>query len=460
MDAHLDALVDDVAALIDIDPQRAIALLDGVPEDLRDGRTRALGARAALLAGDDDACIALARAALDDPALGSRDRALAATALAAAIIHGSADMEAVIGLLQQTIRRVSPADADRVASRLAQVHLFQLDLDACERLHDDVPQERRSTGAQLRMTSCRCLLLALAGRVGEATAVGGPLSDLATVQIASFPWESIEAWTVVGTVRVLGGDHAGALAVADGFEALDPRLRPLAAMARGEVALERGDLTAAVEELTASLDPQVQRTGIVRHHLAVALLAAGHGFRGDLAPARDALAQIAPNVRRALPIVASHVARADALTHALAGLPAHAIHGLTQHGAWAMARGMDADALRSFHLALRLGAPWNQLSVVERLRVDGAVDDALLAHLLAWGGQRLDATEAAARRFDELGLRLVAAEAWAHVAVLAQRAGDDATAAAAIDRSRAGVLACGAMAGPTVAWLPAAVRAG
>lgn len=451
----VERLLDQVVGLLDRDPVQATVLLASVPTANVDGRVRAFAAHAALMRGDDASCVALAQLALADPDLPSHSRAVAAAALGGAVLYSMADVAPATELLEDALRRVDPLDAALVAGRLAQIYTMRLDLAALEELLVAVPPAWRTPASELRMGSCHALLLAHAGRMTEALERSRPLPAIAAESVDSAPIEGVEAAYFSATLRVLAGAHTTALELADVLAAIDPRLVPIAAMLRGEVALERGDLPTAVATLTASVETGQAAPGGYRSYIASCLLCAAHGLMGDREAAQAALAVVPKDLRRALPVLAGHVARPEAIISACDGQIAEAVSALSQHAAWAMARRMDVEALRSLHLAIRLGAPWNQVLVVERLNVDGHVDDAMLDHALAWGAQRLDALQAAARRFDELGLALLAAEAWGHVAIVAQRSGDLALTAAATACSRAGIEACHAN-GRTVSWLPGA----
>lgn len=454
-DTDVERLLEQVAVTVEHDPVQATLLLSGVPAERVDGRVRALAARAALLRGDDTSCIDLAHAALADPTLPSRSRAIAAASLGGAVLYSMENVATATEVLEQTIRRIDPSDVELVAGRLAQIYSMGLDLPALEHLLETVPPRLRSPACELRMVSCHALLLAHAGRTTEALERSRPLPAIATAAGDAAAIEGVEAAYFAATLRVLAGKHASALRLADGLAALDPRLVPFAAMLRGEVALERGDLPTAAMALAASIGTRAPAPGEYRAYIASCLLCAAHGLMGDRDAAEVALSAVPTNLRGELPVLAGHFTRVQAIITACDGGAAAAVRELSQHAVWAMARRMDVEALRSLHLAIRLGAPWNQVAVVERLRVDGRVDDAMLGHAMAWGGQHLDALQASAERFAELDLRLLAAEAWGHVAIVAERSGCAALAIEATARSRAGIEACHAF-GPTTCWLPGA----
>jgi hypothetical protein len=294
------------------------------------------------------------------------------------------------------------------------------------------------------------MVLAQVGRMDEALALAGQLHAEAAGSFTVAPAQAIEATYMSVLTRVLAGDLVTARDLAGGIEAVGlERTASLAALMRGIIAHEEGDLALALVEFDVARPALVQLTSGMLPIIARCTQANAEALAGRPGDALRTLDGVPRELRREVPVVAAQYVPAEALARAGQGDTVEALDLLLRHAARALSRGVHHEALRTLHLASRLGARWATGALLDRIQVDGPTPLTMRAHLYALRDGDVEALQRAAMRFADLGLRLRAAEVWADVATAHEQAGRRAEAEVAWVRARQGVQRCSAF-GPTV----------
>lgn len=393
--------------LVDLYPVQAVELLQG-HHDRRiegDALARAILARAANLLGDEASCLGHARAVLGTPDASVHARAVAAEALGACILYHGGDITAAVHSLDDSIAIVGPIEGSRIIARLAQIHLFRLDVAAMNQTVRLVVGLTLPANARLRIGACRALLVAHTGRTSLALSLSEALPGLAASSFPVAPLESLEALYMTSFIRLFAGDLAGAQELITILSSLPTdRLGSLIDLVGGMVAFEGGDLEAAAEMFERSIAVGHSRTTGFLPMIAAAVHAQVLAELGRPGAAAASLGRIPEKLHHELPVVAPFVVQAKAAVLAADGKHDAATRLLVRHAAHSFARHINLEALRSLHLAHRLGAEWNQLVIVERVRVDGPLPTAMLEHLLALRDRDAGRLDAVTARFARMGM--------------------------------------------------------
>lgn len=269
--------------------------------------------------------------------------------------------------------------------------------------------------------------LALQGRIAEALATADLGVELATSVAENFPdtgqylFHKLVALVDDGQVGL--AESLAMAAAEDLSPQADPFDRAFLALSLGRILRLRGRPRSAARWFreAASAFEAVRRFGFASW--AFAGLSAVLVDVGDLAGARSAAARCRARLHP-IRVGAAEVERSLAWVHVGEGSLEAAARAFDD----AADRGIDAGELvhagHALHDLVRLGRAADAVDRLARLRVDtdSQVVQAYADHAGALAAGDLDALEAAAEAFEDLGCELAAAEAWTSAAHLA--AGD------------------------------------
>ena len=312
--------------------------------------------------------------------------------------------------------------------------------------------EDPSYGARTTLSGLGSLALAFAFSGRSASAVDGARRGTDPGLLAAAESRTQLSWVApaLWAAAWLSGDVEEAHRLADayrrsGLETNDPERVAGGSMAVGWAALMRGDIDAALPlfEEAVALVPIDDRIGVK----TIALIGASwaHAWNADAVAAAAALDEAdAASVNGARWFDAcATIGRA--WVAATLGDDREARGLFEQAANDAERRGLLPYAALALHCLARLGRPRAVASRLAALgrRVDGPVTPAIVAHAEALASEDPAALAACCDRFEDLGMRLLAAECAAAEARACEARGDPAAAEAARTRGNALQGTCG-----------------
>ncbi|HET6964679.1 MAG TPA: LuxR C-terminal-related transcriptional regulator [Acidimicrobiales bacterium] len=309
--------------------------------------------------------------------------------------------------------------------------------DAVERTEKLLCEPHLSLRAELTARTVLSIGLAWTGRTERALDVldGMPAGE---DEVAT-----ISAWTV--TARVLAYRFAGRVQSLESFsrstyemglQLHDPRIEGPAAVALGWAALERAQLTQAVNWFREAAAALRSVDSVTLRVPALLGLAEALALGGDIEGARAAVEEARPSAV-SVPLLLPAWSVAAGWLDAAQGATREAVSRLGKAAVAARASGQTAAEVRALHSAVRLGSGEHEGRIRELSGwVEGPLIQVIAEHAAALQGPGSggDALDAVAERYAELSLHLYAAEATAQACRAHQSAGQSRKAAASSTR--------------------------
>lgn len=199
----------------------------------------------------------------------------------------------------------------------------------------------------------------------------------------------------------------------------------LTGLMRGLTATDRGELGRAVELLQESADGLAGEDPSRWRFVALCWLAQGRAVRGETEAARAALVEAEGERRDCHGFYDPDLLLTRAWVTAAEGAVSDAQDLTMRAAATARVSGQQAVESLALHTAVRFGStrPAARLAELAR-RVDGDRAAMAAAHAAAWQARDAHRLTEVAARYEERGLPVLAADAWAQSARVAERRGD------------------------------------
>ncbi len=446
---RVDLLARAADQAVDLDPALAERLASAALTQGPHGLASAVLARRASRNGEFDLTEKHARAVLDDESASDRAKARAADALASALMFLRLDLPAASSLAQGVLDDIGPAAGAELAARLAQVHAISGNVDEVRRVTDSALPADLPAPARMRLVHARAMVDALGGRTRAAIDLTSAHVELARGQARTFVSEAGDLAMAHTIAQVVSGRFDDARESTADIAAADDMGMGWADILNGIILLEQGDVRVAGHTLLAGARAAQSTIAGFRASFALSLASQALALAGEVSLAAELLQEAVARLAGPLLLGANNVAQAEALVAATGGERTRAVDVLVGAAIRAFDAGLFLDALRSLHLALRLGAPWSALTMTEDIVVDGTVGPTMRDHVFAMRDGDPDRALAAAGRFEQAGTRLRAGEAYLQAAALLEQHGRARSATDARSRGRGLIQRCEAK-GPTV----------
>jgi DNA-binding NarL/FixJ family response regulator len=418
--------------------EQAIALDTGLALQLAEAATRAnagfrprltLAWALARAGRNDEACEVAS--SLADLATTDGDRVAAADVLANTLMYGPRDMVAAETALADVADLAPGASRALIEGRRAQL------LFATGRLDEGlaaavgvIDEPAAPPGAVLRAGSHAAMCLANRGELARARSIIARLRPLGFERAAADPLQACEVFAADVMAHALAGELDAAERALEPLDTLaatgaNEFAREWRLLLAGRVALLRGAVQDARRLLgDAVLAGRDHPIGVLLTW-ALGLLAEASALSGDPDAARAAVAEIEAQLSRGVGLATADVLRAVAWATAGQGEVSRAAAAALGAADAAQEIGLRCAAVLGLHDALRLGERRGVAARIAGLaaRCEGSLAETMAAHAAGVVAEDGHGLEAAARRFEAMGLQLHAAEAEVQAAQAFRRAG-------------------------------------